>query len=430
MTDPVLILLLNGRRVGEVRRNGQKLSLHYDPAWRADPAAYPVSLSMPLASLDHSHAAITAFVWGLLPDNEQVLDRWARQFHVSARNPFALIGAVGEDCAGAVQFVTPERADALMQGGEDDIQWLDDDQIEERLRTLRQDHAAWRDRRDHGQFSLAGAQPKTALLRQDGRWGVPSGRNPTSHILKPPTGAFDGHAENEHFCLRLAARLRLPVAWSEVRRFGEEVAIVVERYDRQAVDGRLLRIHQEDLCQALGVPPTRKYQADRGPDVRRCVTLIRDQSSEPGEDVDTFIQAVLFNWIIGGTDAHAKNYALLIAEEGQVRLAPLYDVSSALPYGGLQYQRLKLAMKLGGEYYLRDIGPRQVAKMATEIRQDPASLIARARTMADQIVGEAPSVAADLASAGLTHALIPRLSALLVDRATRLSADLAAWAPN
>ncbi|WP_312491635.1 HipA N-terminal domain-containing protein [Brevundimonas sp.] len=178
MTDPVLILLLNGRRVGEVRRNGQKLSLHYDPAWRADPAAYPVSLSMPLASLDHSHAAITAFVWGLLPDNEQVLDRWARQFHVSARNPFALIGAVGEDCAGAVQFVTPERADALMQGGEDDIQWLDDDQIEDRLRTLRQDQAAWRDRRDHGQFSLAGAQPKTALLRQDGRWGVPSGPQP------------------------------------------------------------------------------------------------------------------------------------------------------------------------------------------------------------------------------------------------------------
>lgn len=425
MTAQVLILLLDGHRVGEVRRNGQKLSLHYDPAWREDVAAYPVSLSMPLAAADHPHAPINAFIWGLLPDNEQVLDRWARQFHVSARNPFALIGAVGEDCAGAVQFVTPDRAEALMKGDEDGVQWLDEAQIEDRLRTLRQDHSAWRDRRDHGQFSLAGAQPKTALLQRNGQWGVPSGRNPTSHILKPPTGAFDGHAENEHFCLRLAARLGLPVAWSEVRRFGGEIAIVVERYDRRMLDGRLLRIHQEDICQALGVPPTRKYQADQGPNVKRCVTLIRDQSSEPGEDVQTFVQAVLFNWIIGGTDAHAKNYSLLIAEEGQVRLAPLYDISSALPYDGLQYQRLKLAMKLGGEYYLRDIGPRQVAKMAVELRQDPVALIARAKAIADQIATDAPLVAEDLAAAGLDHVLIPRLRDVLVDRATRLSAALA-----
>lgn len=379
----------------------------------------------PLAAADHPHAPIDAFIWGLLPDNEQVLDRWARQFQVSARNPFALIGAVGEDCAGAIQFVTPERFEALERGDEDGVQWLGDAEIEDRLRTLRQDHAAWRDIRDHGQFSLAGAQPKTALLEQNGRWGVPSGRTPTSHILKPPTGAFDGHAENEHFCLRLAARLGLPVAWSEVRRFGGEIAIVVERYDRRTVDGRLLRIHQEDLCQALGVPPTRKYQADRGPYMKRCATLIREQSSAPSEDVDTFIQAVLFNWIIGGTNAHAKNYSLLIAEEGQVRLAPLYDISSALPYDGLQYQRLKLAMKLGGEYYLRDIGPRQVAKMAVELRQDPAALIARAKAIADQIATDAPLVSEDLAAAGLDHVLIPRLRDVLVDRATRLSAALA-----
>ncbi|PTH92513.1 type II toxin-antitoxin system HipA family toxin, partial [Staphylococcus shinii] len=149
----------------------------------------------------------------------------------------------------------------------------------------------------------AGAQPKTALLLRDGRWSVPAGRTPTTHILKPPSDAFDGHAENEHFCLALARRLGLPAAHSDVRRFDGEAAIVVPRFDRIEYDGQLLRVHQEDFCQALAISPTRKYQNEGGPSPEAIVDALRTHSSSPARDVDTFIDALAFNWLIAGTDA-------------------------------------------------------------------------------------------------------------------------------
>src|ERR1700751_1929901 len=204
------------------------------------------------ASGQQGQRKIEPFLWGLLPDNEIVLGQWARKFHDSSRHVFGLIANVGEDCAGAVQFVRPERLDAVRSGAEPEVQWFDETGVAERLRALRQDQSAWRIARDTGQFSLAGAQPKTALLLQNGRWGIPSGRIPTTHILKPPTGHFDGHAENEHVCLKLARALGLPVADTKVMRFEDEIAIVIDRYDRQTSGNRILRIHQEDICQAIG----------------------------------------------------------------------------------------------------------------------------------------------------------------------------------
>src|SRR5262249_33665569 len=146
-----------------------------------------------------------------------------------------------------------------------DIEWLGESVIAQRLRSLRADHAAWRLPRDTGQFSLAGAQPKNALLFLKGRWGLPSGRNPPTHILQPPTGEFDGHAENEHFCLELARAVGMIVPNSTIKRFDDEIAIVVERYDRIIAAARLKRVHQEDMCQALALPPTRKYESEGGP---------------------------------------------------------------------------------------------------------------------------------------------------------------------
>ncbi|MGY4627251.1 HipA N-terminal domain-containing protein [Bradyrhizobium sp. USDA 4486] len=172
-----LIALLDGNEVGRVRSDARgRLTFVYDNAWRNPEGAYPLSLSMPLAAEEHGPAAIQAFLWGLLPDNEQVLECWAKKFQVSARNVFALISNVGEDCAGAVQFVTPDRLEALITGRDDKIEWLDEPEIANRLQTLREDHAAWRLPRDTGQFSLAGAQPKTALVLKDSKWGIPSGR--------------------------------------------------------------------------------------------------------------------------------------------------------------------------------------------------------------------------------------------------------------
>lgn len=430
MAEEALVLLSNGEVIGEIHRRAGRLSLTYSEDWRLRPDAYPLSLSMPLAAAEHPHGPVNAFLWGLLPDNDVVIERWARHFQVSAKTPFALIGRVGEDCAGAIQFVRPDRVEALRQGAEDQVDWMDTHDVADRLRALREDQAAWRAARDTGQFSLAGAQPKTALLFEDGRWGVPSGRLPTTHILKPPSADFDGHAENEHLCLSLARRLGLPAAGTRVERFDDEIAIVIERYDRLRQGTGVARVHQEDFCQALACLPTDKYQNEGGPGIRECVDTLSDQSSSPAEDIDAFLDAVVFNWIVVGTDAHAKNFSLLIAGEGRVRLAPLYDIASALPYKALDFQKLKMAMKIGGEYRVRDIGARHIGRMAAEVRQSPKRWVARAEAMAAATPDAIHAVAGDMKASGLTHEIIDRLAAQIADRAVRLRALLADWKPD
>lgn len=420
-----LIVLLGEHEIGRVRQDQRgKLKFTYEEAWREMRGAYPLSLSMPLAASDHGHDVIDAFIWGLLPDNEFVLGKWAQKFQVSARNAFALISNVGEDCAGAVQFVRPERLDEIKAAGPGKIEWIDDHEIAERLSALRADHSAWRAPRDTGQFSLAGAQPKTALLFQKGRWGVPSGRMPTTHILKPPTGAFDGHAENEHFCLSLARTLGLPTASSSVMCFGDETAIVVERYDRRVAGKGIVRIHQEDMCQALGLPPTRKYENEDGPGVAEIVALLRDVSGAAKEDVATFIDAIALNWLIAGTDAHAKNYSVLIGAAGRARLAPLYDLASALPYDDLDPIKLKLAMKIGGKYRLRDVYARQWVKLAEELRMESEALITHIKDLAENLPDAVALTQKEMKDAGLKHPIIKRLSDRLKQRAKECAGKL------
>jgi serine/threonine-protein kinase HipA len=412
-----LITLLGGETVGRVLpRKGGRLSFVYEQSWRDADEAYPLSLSMPLAAREHDHKVIEAFLWGLLPDNEQILDRWARKFQVSPRNVFALISHVGADCAGAVQFVTPERLAAIQSGATDRIDRLTTKDVAERLRVLREDHAVWRLPSDTGQFSLAGAQPKTALIFENDRWGIPTGRIPTTHILKPPTGQFSGHAENEHICLALARACGLPAAISRVERFETEIAIVVDRYDRVRSGNQIIRVHQEDMCQALGIMPMRKYQNEGGPGIKEIVDLLRIHSSARDEDVRTFVHAVGFNWLVAGTDAHAKNYSLLISGEPRVRLAPLYDVASILPYEEFDIQKIRAAMKVGGEYRLRDIGLRQWQKLAREIHFDEDELIAALRIMAKQLPDQVSTTSARAHEEGLDKPIIDRLAAALTER--------------
>jgi len=418
VTVDTLVAVMDGTAIGTVaRERSGRLRFDYADAWRTHPDALPLSLSMPLVRATHPHAVIDAFLWGLLPDNEQTLARWASQFHVSARNAFGLLAHIGEDCAGAVQFVPVDRLSALQDQVVDDIEWLDEAEIGARLRALRQDPSATRRATDHGQFSLAGAQPKTALLQRDGRWGVPAGRTPTTHILKPPTAAFDGHAENEHFCLALARRLGLPAAQSEVHRFDGEPAIVVTRFDRIEHQGRLLRIHQEDLCQALAIPPTRKYQSDGGPGPLAIVDVLRTHSSAPSRDVDTFIDALAFNWLIAGTDAHAKNYALLFGRSGRIRLAPLYDLGSALPFPALRQDKLAMAMKIGNTYRLRDIRRHQWESLLRDARVDIEAALARIAGMAEALPDHASDLARIMRGDGFEHPILQSLPDSLVDSA-------------
>lgn len=418
MREP-LIVLLGGEVAGELRRERGRLAFTYDARWRARPDAYPISLSMPLAAAEHGHAMLDAYLWGLLPDNTRILESWARRFQTSARNAFGIISHVGEDCAGAIQFVRPDRLEAVTHGAPADIVWLSEADIAQRLRELQDDLSAWRRPGDAGQFSLTGAQPKTALFFDEGRWGIPSGRRATTHILKPPSSDLVGQIENEHFCLDLARTLGLPAADSQVRRFQDQVAIVVERYDRLRFGGSLVRVHQEDVCQALGVPPDRKYESEGGPGAPAVFGLLRLYSQAPQADVDTFTDAVIFNWLIAGTDAHAKNYSVLIGQFGGVRLAPLYDLASALAHPSLDVERLRLAMKLGGEYRLRDITRRDWIAFATAARIDVDATLARARRMVADLPDAVSTVAHRARADGLSSPLLDRLRDTLGARAGR-----------
>ena len=425
MTTERLSVLLAGRVIGELTKAaGRKLSFQYDEAWRHAAEAFPLSLSMPLAASKHDHRSTTAYLWGLLPENPVVLDRWARQFQVSSADPFALLAYVGEDCPGAVQFVQPQRAARWLEPSKNEIVWLTEPDIGERIRLLQQDHAAWRAPNDTGQFSLAGAQPKTALLFDGRRYGVPAGRTPTTHILKPALPELDGHAENEHLCLALARALGLPSAESSVRRFDGEVAIVVERYDRVRAGAHWMRIHQEDTCQALGVMPQSKYQSEGGPSAKHIVGLLRTYSTHAREDVQTFVDALIFNWLIGGTDAHAKNYSILLGTGGQVRLAPIYDVASAYAYRRFDPNKLKLAMKIGGTYRIRDIDRRRWNVFAREVHVDADVLVSRAKAMAAAIPTEFEKLRSEAARQGLKHPAIARLHKALEQQVARCATRL------
>ena len=417
-----LIALLNDAVIGLLRidRTG-RFSFRYDDDWRGGASAIPLSLSMPLITAEHGHRVTEPYLWGLLPDNELVLERWAREFQVSARNPFALLQHVGEDCAGAVRFVTAERLASLPRESAGQVEWLTEQDIASRLRALGADASAWRKPSDQSYFSLAGAQAKTALYFDGTRYGVPLGRRATTHILKPDIGGLDGHAINEHLCLELARDLGLPVARSSVQCFEDQVAIVVERYDRRAEGKTVLRFHQEDFCQALAIHPTHKYEHDGGPGARQIVEVLRQSSRVHDEDVMSFVRALALNWVIGGTDAHGKNYSLLIGARGTVRLAPLYDVASVLPYhrGTSATRKLKLAMKIGGNYKLDEIGPREWSKLATEMRVDRSivrEVVIDTCTRLPFIVETATERAR---AAGLQHAIIDDLRTMLVERSER-----------
>lgn len=420
-----LVVVADDHVMGELRlETGTQVAFSYAHDWQTRTGAYPLSLSMPLAGRDHSPRVVVPFLHNLLPDNDAILAGWGRRFHVSPRNAFALLSHVGEDCAGAIQILRPDRVDAMLRAGAGGVQWLSDAEIAERLRELRRDAAWGRRSTDSGQFSLAGAQPKTALFHRNGRWGVPSGRRPTTHILKPGTLSFDGFEANEHFCLELAGRLGLPRARSEVRRFEDQIAIVVERYDRAPVGQRIVRLHQEDACQALGLPPYAKYQADGGPSAARVADLIRSASTGPSEDLSTFVGALLFHWITAGTDAHAKNYSLLIGGAGEARLAPLYDLASTLPYPSIQIQKARLAMKVGGTYRIHDITRRQWEKQAALMKIGADSLLLQLRAMLTALPDASSATLKHCRNAGLKDKVLTRLHDALTSRVHLLEATI------
>ncbi|HRE03700.1 MAG TPA: type II toxin-antitoxin system HipA family toxin [Ilumatobacteraceae bacterium] len=361
-----LATFIDGRRAGTLSqdRNGR---LRYTYGADYPPDATPLSPRLTVAGGDYTHADVAPFIAGLLPDNDQVLERWGRLFGVSPRNAFAILAHIGSDCAGAVQFVPADGVDQLDGGALEPLTTAD---IAQMLRDLRADPYTWQQPAgpQAGHFSLAGAQTKFALHRASDGWARASGRIPTTHIFKPAIPGLAHHDLNEHLCLQAARRLGLLAASSEIAWFDDERVFVVERYDRRAVNGELRRLHQVDMCQALGVMPDLKYQRDGGPGPVEIITMIR--SSLAGEaDVERFVQALVFNWLIGGTDAHAKNYGLVLSGT-DARLAPLYDLASALVMPEWNWHKWELAMRINKQGRFKYLGIEDWKRFATSAQID------------------------------------------------------------
>ncbi len=388
-----LTAYIDGQRVGwfEQLATGA-IALEYDPAWQSEGGRRELSWSMPKSRRKHTGAAPENYLWNLLPDNDLVLERWARGFSVSAGNPLALLARVGLDAAGAVQFVDSELHDELELRGPDGFELCSEADIAQRLRELRADPSAWvAPHASAGYFSLAGAQSKFTLLRTNAGWAVPKGTTGSTHIVKPGIPGYARSDLNEHLTMRAAALLGLRVAKSRIRHFEDQSAIVVTRFDRvRREDGTVERLHQEDFAQAAGVHPVRKYQDRGGPGIAQISRLVREQLGVRSDsEVRRLFEAALFNWASLSTDAHAKNYAIVYgrrssAERSRTRpvLAPLYDLASALAYPGLNDRRAKLAMSFHGHYRAWDIRPRDIVLEAESIGLDAEWVLERARDLA------------------------------------------------
>ncbi|HTU56274.1 MAG TPA: type II toxin-antitoxin system HipA family toxin [Acetobacteraceae bacterium] len=344
---------LNQRLVGHLLKEpGGAIGFRYDDGWLGWKNAIPVSLSLPLREDAYRGAPVSAVFENLLPDSESLRRRIAERVGAEGADAYSLLAAIGRDCVGALQFSTDEVDD---RGSAIEGEPVDDAAVEKLLRNLGQAPLGL-SRDDDFRISVAGAQEKTALLWDGERWYKPLGTTPTTHILKPRIGELpngidlSNSVENEFYCLRLLAAFGLPVNAATITTFAKTTALVIERFDRRWTrDGRLLRLPQEDCCQALSVPPSKKYQSDGGPGLVQILDLLKGADA-PDEDRRTVLKAQILFWLIGATDGHAKNFSIFLGPGGTYRLTPLYDILSAQPsLDGRQIARkqMKLALAVG-----------------------------------------------------------------------------------
>lgn len=364
---PPLRVYQNNRLVGHLlKETSGAVAFRYDAEWLNRSTAFPVSLSLPLREEAWRGAAVTAVFENLLPDSEHLRRRVAERVGAAGFDAHSLLAAIGRDCVGALQFIAGDADlpdDDTKLSGEP----VDEEAIGRLIGNLIQSPLGL-SRDDDFRISIAGAQEKTALLRTGGQWFKPHGTTPTTHILKPPIGRLPNgidlsdSVENEFHCLRLLRHLGLPVSSVEIMTFGDSKALVVERFDRAWSDGRLIRLPQEDCCQALAVPPTRKDQSDGGPGMMEIADLLKGADA-PADDHRTLFQAQFAFWLIGATDGHAKNFSVFLHPRGGYSLTPLYDVLTAQPSlaaGQIEPRQMRLAMSVGTNRHYRvdTIAPR------------------------------------------------------------------------
>lgn len=354
-----LVVLLYGQTAGIIARTGPRLTFTYDPGYLAGANPTPLSLSMPLATQPYANKFVEAHLRGLLPDHADVRTRWASHFGLRDRDTFGLIREIGADTAGGTMYVPAEQVEQAV-AGVGGYEPYSEAEIADRLRRLRADDSDWLDDDEH--WSLAGGQGKFTIARDGTRWARPTGFAPSTHIVKPGISRLPAQALTEHVCQDTLRRAGLKAAESAYVEFEDQPAIVVTRFDRYIdPDGRTVRLHQEDMCQAFALDPSKKYPSDGGPSVPKIARLLRDVDPP---SAGRFARAIIAHYLLGAPDAHAKNYSVLLAGR-RVELSPMYDVASGLvtnAAGRLRYDRA--AMSVGGENRFGEVEARDWEKFA------------------------------------------------------------------
>lgn len=356
-TNPALDVYLNSRLVGQLTKAASgAVAFKYDPSWLARPRTIPVSRALPLQRSPHVGAPVVAMIENLLPDSDAIRRIIAQRVGAGGQDAYAILAQVGRDCVGALQFVPQDVV--VEPAGTITAETVTESQVAAMLRGLPSNPLGIT-RESAFRISVAGAQEKTALLWHEGCWKKPLGATPTTHILKPQIGTVQdsegtidltNSVENEFYCLNLLRAFGLQTANAAIADFEDIRTLVVERFDRRWLEGgRLLRIPQEDLCQALAVPPSQKYQTDGGPGAVDILNLLLG-SETPEDDRRAVFSALVLFWLMGATDGHAKNFSIFLLPDGGSRLAPLYDVLSAQPMvdrNQIRHTRFRLAMSFG-----------------------------------------------------------------------------------
>lgn len=371
--------------VGQLIQGGSgQMSFRYGESWLGRQEPIALSRSLPLREEPFTQKECRGFFGGILPEenNRKVI---ARILGISDKNDFAMLEQIGGECAGAISFL-PE--DEEFPDDDDRYRELADNELAKILRELpRRPLMAGQ---DGIRLSLAGAQDKIAVRLDAEKISIPRGSAPSSHVLKPAIDTYEGVVFNEAFCMALASACGLHAAPITIGKVADIDYLLVERYDRiRDTEGNIQRLHQEDLCQALGIRSEIKYQSEGGPSLANCFALIRDASSAPALDLIALLDAVIFNLLIGNHDAHAKNFSLLYRPDRSVRLAPLYDLVCTVYYPELTD---KMAMKIGGEAKSALIHPRHIERFAANAGLAAAQTRARILALSDRLLEEIPGI--------------------------------------
>ena len=336
---PGLDVYLREQKVGRLWLDkNRRFVFQYDSGWIRQKDAVPLSLHLPLRAESYLDDLARPFFSNLLPEAE-IKRVIAQRLQISASNDFAMLNSIGGECAGAVSLlpsgVTPSVKPGYRELNEEELHKII---IDLPRRPLMAGVEGMR-------LSLAGAQNKLPVYMEADRIFITSGNAPSSHILKPPIRDLEDTVGNETFCMMLAQSMGLSVPPVTIRR-GLDRLFIITRYDRSRdTEGRMVRLHQEDFCQALGYLPDQKYESEGGPSLQQCFALLQEKSIRPAADRMALLRWTIFNFLIGNSDAHAKNLAMLFTDRGP-RLAPFYDLICTQIYQDLTEKK---AMRIGGE---------------------------------------------------------------------------------